>query len=155
MNAPASLATLLELHCADRDAALGAHRQALAALQAAERQAGQLDGYRRDYMQRYGAQPRQAGAIVVAQCYHGFMARLDDAVAQQGHALQRAIAQAEQAKQTLLAAEMRVASVRKLIERRVAEGQRVQARSEQKASDEFASRAAWQRLAGSGAFGAA
>ena len=46
-----------------------------------------------------------------------------------------------------------MSSVGNLIERRVAEAQGRRERAEQKAIDEFASRAAWQRLATAGADG--
>ncbi len=136
------LHTLLEQAGAERDRALAAHQRSLLAAQAAQAQSAQLAGYRRDYVSRFGGQFGRAGAIELLQCYQGFMARLDDAVAQQAQAARQCEARA-----ALLDAELRVASVRKLIERRVAEAGVARERREQKASDEFASRAAWQRLA--------
>lgn len=142
------LNTLLEQTTVARDAALGAHRSALAAVSAAQAQAAQLAEYRHEYAQRFGTQFQRAGAIELLQCYQGFMVRLDQAVSQQQRLLAQAIERGEAAKALLLGAELRVASVRKLIERRVAEAVRTQDRNEQKATDELASRAAWQRLAG-------
>ena len=148
MSAPQALNTLLEHAGTARDAAQAGQQRALQALQAARQQAVQLSDYRRDYAQRFGSPFQQRGQIALLQCYQGFMQRLDDAVAQQQRVVEQQATRAGEAQALLLAAELRVASVRKLIERRVAETGRAQARSEQKDSDELASRAAWLRLAG-------
>lgn len=148
-----ALHTLLEQATAARDGAQGTHRALLGAAEAARLQAEQLAAYRREYAQRFDERFRSSGAIDLLQCYQAFMARLDEAVLQQERALAQAEARAEEAKRALLAAEMRVASLRKLIERRAAEAAARGERREQKASDEFASRAAWQRLAAAGADG--
>lgn len=145
-----ALQTLLEQVGAARDKALAAHQRALATVQAAQVQAGQLAAYRSEYASRFGVRFQSSGAIELLQCYQGFMARLDDAVTQQGHVVTQAAARAEDAKAALLAAELRAASVQKLIERRTAEAAVRRDRGEQKATDEFAARAAWQRLAAAG-----
>ena len=148
MSALQPLNTLLEQATIERDAALGAHRKALSAVAAAQTQATQLAEYRQEYAQRFGTQFQRAGAIELLQCYQGFMVRLDEAVSQQQRLLALAVERGETAKAALLNTELRVASVRKLIERRIAEAVRTQDRSDQKATDELASRAAWLRLAG-------
>lgn len=149
-----ALHTVLEQAHAVRDKARLAHQQALAAVQNTRVQAEQLAGYRREYAERFTAQFRRNGAIELLQCYQNFMARLDDAVAQQAHVLAQAEARASQAQAALLAAELRAGSVQKLIERRQAEAAVRRDQREQKATDEFAARAAWQRLAaGTDAFG--
>ena len=154
-----ALDTLLEQATGARDSALDQHRRALSAADAARRQGEQLADYRKEYLRRFGTQPGRAGRIELLQCYQGFMARRDDAGSQQAPLAAQAARRAEDAKAALLAAELRVASVGKLIERLLAEAQAHRDRADQKASDEFASRAAWQRLAASGAdamgFGAA
>jgi flagellar FliJ protein len=83
----------------------------------------------------------------LVHCYQGFVGRLSQAVEHQARVAQHTAAQAERALQALQQQELRVASVRKLIERRVLEMQRRGQRSEQRQNDEFASRAAWNRLA--------
>jgi len=148
-----ALDTLLEQATGARDSALDQHRRALSAADAARRQGEQLSDYRKEYVRRFGTQPGRAGSVELLQCYHGFMARLDDAVSQQVQLAAQAARRADDAKAALLAAELRVASVGKLIERRVAEAQARRERADQKASDEFASRAAWQRMAAVGADG--
>lgn len=157
MNALQPLHTLLEQTTSLRDAALATHRNAVATWRAAQAQASQLAEYRQEYTRRFGTQFQRAGAVELLQCYQGFMVRLDDAVAQQQRLVDQAADREAAAKDALLDAELRVASVRKLIERRVAESVRTQERLDQKATDELASRAAWQRLAAqsAGAFGAA
>ena len=121
MSALQPLNTLLEQTTVARDAALGVHRNALNAVAAAQAQATQLAEYRQEYAQRFGTQFQRAGAIELLQCYQGFMVRLDEAVSQQQRLLAQAIERGETAKAALLSAELRVASVRKLIERRIAE----------------------------------
>jgi flagellar FliJ protein len=159
MNALQPLMTLLEHASAQRDQALAAHQRALDAVQAAEQQTEGLREHRRQTMQRTTEQFRQAGAVQLMQCYHGFMDRLDEAVVQQERQLSLQQGRCAAAQAALVAAEQRVAAVRKLIEGRTAEAAHTLARQDQKATDESASRAAWQRLASPSAdqpgFGAA
>ena len=148
MTSLAPLQTLLEQATAARDSALADQQRARQAAEAAAAQAEQLTAYRRDYARRFGIGAGQAGTIELMRCYQGFMARLDSAVGQQAHIAAQAQTRFDAAQAALLLAEQRVAAVRKLIERRSAEIAHAQARSEQKASDEFASRAAWNQRQG-------
>jgi flagellar FliJ protein len=141
------LMSLLEQIRAERDTALAEHQRLLRAAQAAQAQAEQLVGYRREYAERFGTSFQRSGALELMQCYQGFMTRLDDAVNQQQRLAVQAAERAAAAQAELLAAEMRMASVNKLIERRRAEVLLALDRREQKATDEFASRMAWQRSA--------
>jgi flagellar protein FliJ len=147
MNSPAALQTLLDHAVAQRDNALAAHRRALVALQGAQAQAEQLVAHRRDTMERAGARTQSNANLVMMQSYQGFMQRLDEAVRQQQVRVDTALQRRESAEHLLVAAEQRVASVRKLIEGRLALAGQLAAKIEQKASDEFASRMAWQREA--------
>ncbi len=146
------LLSLLEQARAERDQALAERQRRLGALQAAEAQAAQLAGYREDYARRFGTAFQRSGALELMQCYQGFMTRLDDAVAQQRRNTELTRSAADAAQAAVLAAELRVASVEKLVERRRADAALVQQRLEQKAGDELASRMAWQRGAAA-AFG--
>ena len=121
---------------AQREHAAGAHAAALA-------QAGQLHAYRADYQSRWALQFARAGQIEVVRCYQGFMDRLTQAVDQQARIAEHAGSQLERARALLLEQEQRVASVRKLIERRVHENRLLADRRDQKQTDEFAARAAW------------
>lgn len=147
MNTPAALQTLLDQAIAQRDNALAAHRRAIVALQGAQAQAEQLLAHRKDTMDRAGARAQSNANLVMMQSYQGFMQRLDDAVRQQQARVDAAMARRQSAEHLLVAAEQRVASVRKLIEGRLALAGQIAAKIEQKASDEFASRIAWQREA--------
>jgi flagellar FliJ protein len=146
------LLSLLEQARAERDQALAEQQRRANALRSAEAQAAQLAGYRDEYARRFGNTFHRSGALELMQCYQGFMARLDDAAAQQRRNTELARSAADAAQAQLLAAELRVASVDKLVERRRAEATLAQQRREQKAGDEFASRMTWQRNAAA-AFG--
>ena len=129
-----------------RDAALAEQQRTQAASDAAAGQAEQLRTYRRDYEQRWSAQFCREGKIELVHCYQSFMERLTLAVEQQARIAQHAAQQAERATLALRDAEMRCASVRKLIERRIGEQRLAADRRDQKQTDESASRAAWRRI---------
>lgn len=147
MTSAQPLLILLGQSETERDAAQADLQRRLAAHQATATQADQLLSYRRDYEQRWGTQFRNSGAMELVHCYRGFMERLTQAVEQQQRVVHHAAGQVDTARAALLATELRVATVRKLIERRVLEERSVQLRQEQKVSDEFASRSAWNRAA--------
>jgi len=136
-----ALATLLERAEAERDLLHAALRRAEDHLGRLRTQAEQLAGYRGEYRQRWSAQFARGGAPEIVQCYRSFMVRLDDALVQQQAQADHAAAQTEQLRGRLVAAELRVASVRKLVERRKAEQRRVQAMHDQRQADEYAQRA--------------
>jgi flagellar protein FliJ len=150
MYEPQALATLLKQNERQRDAAIAEHQRVLVAQRAAAEQSEQLRTYRREYEQRWQAQFARSGAMEVVQCYHGFMARLGDAVEHQAAAEAHAFTQVARAFAALQAAELRCASVKKLIGRRVGEIRIAADRREQKQSDERANRAAWAGLGGRG-----
>ena len=134
------LTTLLEQAEADRNRALAAFNQLRARSDAARIQAAQLEDYRRDYQQRWSAQFALGAGLDIVRCYQGFADRLETAITQQGHALAQA-----RAGDALSAQELRVASVRKLIDRRVQAQRQLLERREQKADDEHAMRVALAR----------
>jgi flagellar FliJ protein len=136
-----TLRTLLQREESERDAAIAVLDTAQRQAQAAQLQAEQLLSYRAEYEQRWSRQFAQQGAIEILRCYHGFTQRLAQAIAQQQRVTEHAQAALERARRELQACELRVASVRKLIERRVAEEQRAAARRDQKQTDEAAARA--------------
>ncbi len=141
------LSALLSHAERERDEAL-AHRQHMRqALDAAHAQAEQLLGYRRDYEQRWAQRFTEPGQVQLLHSYHGFGARLTQAIEHQARVVAQAERQLARAVEDLQQQELRVASVLKLIERRVAEIQKLGAQREQRALDELASRAAWNRLA--------
>ncbi|MDP1693164.1 MAG: flagellar export protein FliJ [Burkholderiaceae bacterium] len=140
-----TLKTLLEQAETERNQALAAFNQSRARCDAARTQATQLDTYRADYEQRWSLRFTQGAALEIVRCYQGFADRLEVAITQQGHAVTQAQAALARAGDALTAHELRVASVRKLIERRVlAERQTIEQR-ERKADDEHAMRMALAR----------
>ena len=140
------LLVLLEQAEQDRDEALARQVQAERTLQGAQAQQAQLHDYRSEYEQRWGSQFRQGVTMTLMQCYQDFVGRLHGAVDLQGQQVERAQHALEHARHETLAAELRMASVRKLMERREATLPRQADRRDQKSQDELASRAAWQRL---------
>ena len=141
MNPPASLDALnllLDRATQERDRLAGELRRGEEVVLRARRQGEQLDGYRGEYTQRWSAQFGRGGAIEIVHCYQSFMQRLDEAMSLVHDQLQRSEATVAARRAELTAAELRTASVRKLIERRRQERGRVQARVEQKLGDEAA-----------------
>jgi flagellar FliJ protein len=131
----------------ERDEALAHRQRSQDALDAARGQSQQLADYRREYEQRWAERFSQPGQMDLLRCYHGFVTRLTQAIEHQARVATQAQHQFDRAQEALQQQELRVASVHKLIERRVAELEQQGARHEQRQLDELASRAAWNRLA--------
>ncbi len=143
-----TLTTLLEQAESQRNVALAAFNQARARRDSARDQARDLDTYRSDYQHRWNQQFRsRAAAPDIVRCYQQFAERLELAIAQQAHAVEVTEQALARAGDTLSAHELRVASVRKLIERRQHEARRGADRREQAANDEMAQRVAARRAA--------
>jgi flagellar FliJ protein len=140
MNSLLLLQTLLQRAEADRDTALAVLRQTEALVQQAETQARQLLDYRSEYDQRWTARFRESGTTALLHCHRGFGQRLDQAIHHQTTNTDHLANRLKQARDVLLAREVRVASVRKLIERRQAELQKIAARRDQRNTDEAAQR---------------
>lgn len=136
----ATLGTVLQHAESERDQAVLLLRQADGSARAAQGQCDQLHHYRGDYQRRWTQRFGESGAIELLHCYRGFTLRLDQAIEQQTLIAAQATARAEQARAALVQREQRVASVRKLIERRQAEMQLKAHRRDQKTSDESAQR---------------
>jgi flagellar FliJ protein len=135
-----SLLVLLKKAEEERDRCLAASQAAQASHVAAVAQHDQLLSYRRDYEQRWQGQFGQQGQMELVRCYHGFMLRLSQAVEHQQAAVQQAAARLEAALAVLRDREVRVASVRKLIERRRQRAHTEHERREQKQTDERGAR---------------
>ena len=140
MNSIALLQTLLQRAEADRDTAVTVLRQAEAMVERAEAQARQLLDYRSEYDQRWTTRFQQSGTTELLHCHRGFSLRLDQAINFQNTNTSHLGNRVQQARQVLLAREQRVAAVRKLIERRQAELQKIAHRHDQNATDEAAQR---------------
>ena len=137
------LMTLLGQAERERDEASAEMLRADAAQQAAQAQADQLIAYRAEYEARFREQFSRKSSIDILQCYQGFSARLDHAIDQQALVATQAARRQETARVGLCAQELRLASVRKLLARRLAEMRHQVERREQKQTDEYAARVAW------------
>lgn len=138
-----TLSVLLEHAQTERDEALRDLQEASAQADQAKVQADQLQTYRSDYQQRWNSQFARQGTMDIVMCYQSFGARLDQAIAHQSQVALHANNRVAVARELLMERELRVLSVRKLMERRHQEMQRALARQDQKSTDEQASRAGW------------
>jgi flagellar protein FliJ len=137
-----SLQVLLQReHC---DQAQSALRRADDMARSAREQREQLIAYRSEYQSRWTAQFNQGGTMDILLCYRSFMQRLDQAVSLQTRQAELADMHLVQARHELMESERRLASVRKLIERRAAEIAHAGRQREQKQTDEQAQRLRWQ-----------
>lgn len=143
-----TLATLLEQAESQRNIALAGFNQARARRDDARTQARELETYRGDYTARWSGQLQRGAALEVMRSYHQFAGRLDLAITQQAHAVTVCEQAFQRANDMLAAHELRVASVRKLIERRQHEARATLAQREQRASDDLRSRAVHNPFAG-------
>lgn len=128
----------------ERDEALAAQARTEKQYQAAVAQSEQLRAYRKEYEQRWAAHFKQNCSIEVMHCYQAFTERLAQAVSHQQRAEEHMAQQRESARALVMSYEMRVASVQKLIERRLNEVRLLADRREQKLTDEFAARTQWK-----------
>lgn len=134
----AALHTLLEHAERQRDEALSATLGAEDQLRRLEQQQVQLEAYRDDYRLRHPALGGRSASIELLRYHEGFMQRLEQALQQQQGQVQQAQTRCTLLRQALVAEETRVASVRKLLERRGAQARHLAARQDQRRSDETA-----------------
>lgn len=138
MSALNALIVAVEIASRKRDEARQALREAQAVQQAAQAQLSQLQDYARETEQRWGM---QAGTTVKPEVmfhHYQFMGRLDHAAGLQTSVVGDQAARVEQAQRTLMETELRLASLRKVLEARRLELERAQARMDQKQTDERA-----------------
>ncbi len=140
MKRLALLKTLLEREEKRRDEQMAAVRAAVANAEAQEQQAAGLGGYRTEYCQKWSAQFQQAAQMEILRSYHGFLSRLDQAIAQQQSVVEHAHRMVAAQRHRLMEREIRVATVKRLIERREALLAKVADRRDQKNLDELAQR---------------
>jgi len=133
---------LLERAEAERDEGLRQLQEAQSRAAQARAQHGDLAQYRTDYQQRWSQQFASKGTMDIVACYQNFGGKLDQAITSQDHVANHADQRVNRAREALRELEMRVAAIRKLIERRRLESSRALSRQEQKTTDEQAARAA-------------
>jgi flagellar FliJ protein len=142
-----ALHTLLEHAERQRDESMATLAQAEEATRRLREQSEQLHTYRGEYRQRNPGLGGRSTSIDLLRCHQNFMQRLDQALAQLEGQLHAAESRALRLRSDLLAHETRVASVRKLLERRGGEAQRVAARQEQRRSDDAGRVQGWRSAA--------
>ncbi len=134
----AALTTLLEHAERQRDDAQAALLQAESTVRRLQAQAEQLRSYRDDYRGRHPALGGRSAGIEALRLHQDFMQRLDQALHQQAGQLQAGETRCTTLRAHLVAQETRVASVRKLLERRGQQAQVHADRLEQRRSDDAA-----------------
>ncbi|MBS0507936.1 MAG: flagellar export protein FliJ [Proteobacteria bacterium] len=136
----------VDLAARQRDAARQTLQNLQGARQAAQAQLDQLSGYAAETQQRWGMREGAAVQPEVMHHHYQFMGRLDHAIGLQTQAVSGQDQRVLQAGQALLQAELRLASLRKVLERRRAELVLLQQRREQKNTDERAAQRAAARM---------
>lgn len=121
-----------------RDAARQSVQERQRALQAGQAQMDQLQGYVREMSQRWGAQEGQAVQPEVMHHQYQFMERLQHAIGLQTRVLADLEIRLETVRQALMAAELRVSSLNKVVEVRKRDMALAQMRREQKETDDRA-----------------
>jgi flagellar protein FliJ len=139
------LHTLLEREKEKRDAALAEWRNAEAQERAAREQADSLVAYRGEYRKRWQAQFAKSAQIEILHCYQGFVDRLEQAIGAQQGVADQAASRVQAARLRLRHRETKVATVQRLIERRLQATALREQRREQKTVDEAAQRLSWAR----------
>lgn len=121
-----------------RDEARQAMQERMRSWQAAQGQMAQLQGYATEMQGRWGAQESQAVQPEVMYHQYQFMERLQHAMGLQTKVLADQAIRLETAQKALLSSEMRVSSLRKVVQARRRDLALVQMRREQKETDERA-----------------
>ena len=133
-----ALTVAVEVASRKRDEARRLLQDAQGAQQAAQDQLNQLQGYARETEGRWGMRADAAVQPEVMFHHYQFMDRLGHAVGLQTGVVSDHASRVQGATCTLLEAELRLASLRKVLERRRAEVALQQQRREQKQTDERA-----------------
>jgi flagellar protein FliJ len=136
-----TLHVLLQHSQGQRDDAMLLLQQVQAQERQLIQQAEQLQGYRAEYQQRHPALVGGSTTVDALRTHQSFMARLDQAVQQQALQLSQAQTRCAARRTELLALEVRVASVRKLLERRAESQALSSARQDQRLADDAAANA--------------
>ena len=131
-----------------RDEARTAMQERQRAQQAAQAQMDQLQGYVLEMQARWGAQEGLAVQPEVMHHQYQFMERLQHAIGLQTRVVADQAIRLETARQALLAAELRVTSLQKVVQTRKRDMALSQMRREQKDTDERATMAFFRRSFG-------
>ena len=133
-----ALSVAVEMALRQRDDARRSLQDARSASQAAQEQLDQLEGYARETENRWGMRPNAAVQPEVMYHHYQFMDRLGHAAGLQTGVVGQHAERVGAAERTLLEAELRLASLKKLVEKRQRDALQAQMRREQKQTDERA-----------------
>lgn len=134
-----ALTVAVEVASRKRDEARRLLQDAQGAQQAAQDQLDQLQGYARETEGRWGMRADAAVQPEVMFHHYQFMDRLGHAAGLQTSVVGDYSSRVQGATRALLEAELRLASLRKVVEKRQQDHERQQMRREQKQTDERAS----------------
>jgi flagellar FliJ protein len=145
MASTSQLETLIDMARRDTDDAAKRLGAALKAVNDAEEKLNMLIGYRDEYSRKFQAN-QQAGITPMAyRNFQAFMDKLDSAIHGQEEAVRHAQKRGEMEKTSWQAAERKRVSYSTLRDREEAKQQKLEAKRDQKAMDEHASRQAFFR----------
>ncbi len=133
-----ALRIAIEMAERERDAARQGLQGAQTAQQAAQAQLDQLQSYAQETETRWGPRADARLQPQVLHHHYQFMERLQHAAGLQTQVVQGHDAREQQAQNQLIKAEQRLLSLRKLLSHKEREQQQLQARHEQKQTDERA-----------------
>jgi flagellar FliJ protein len=138
MPAPNALSVAVDMALRQRDDARRVLQDKRGARQSAQAQMDQLQGYAQETQNRWGVRANASLAPEVMFHHYQFMDRLNHAMGLQTSVVLDHAGRVEAAQQALLAAELRLTSLKKLMEKRLKEAEQAQMRREQKQTDERA-----------------
>ena len=138
MTKPNALSVAVEMATRQRDEARRVLQHAQGAQRAAQDQLQVLQGYAQETENRWGMRAQATVAPEVMFHHYHFMGRLDHAAGLQSGVVDDHAKRVALAQQQLRDAEVRLASLRKLLEKRQMEALQAQARRDQKMTDERA-----------------
>ena len=138
MTKPNALSVAVEMATRQRDEARRVLQHAQGAQRAAQDQLQVLQGYVQETENRWGMRAQATVAPEVMFHHYHFMGRLDHAAGLQSGVVDDHAQRVALAQQQLRDAEVRLASLRKLLEKRQMEALQAQARRDQKMTDERA-----------------
>lgn len=138
MTALNGLLVAVELATRQRDGAGQALAQVVRRFEHARMQLEQLQSYAADTASRWSVASQASAAPQIVSHYYQFMERLEQTIEMQQGALAEVQRQREAARQVLLQAEVKMAGLGRLLDKRRAELARTQTQREQRQSDELA-----------------
>ena len=139
MSSLNALNVAVEAAARKRDAARQVLQDMQRVAQAGQAQLEQLGGYAQETQNRWGMQADSMVKPEVMYHHYQFIGKLEHAIGLQSGVVQEQARRVEQARQALLEAELRLTSLRKVVERKQHELAIAQMRREQKQTDERAS----------------